>query len=79
MEVSAKPQAPAILPHKRGPRDPLNRRLGGPRSRSGRFERDKSFYHAGIRTQNLPVSRVVTILTTLVCKTTINSAHTEIK
>jgi hypothetical protein len=36
MEVSCQLQAPADLPQQKSPWYPLNRRLGGPQSRSGR-------------------------------------------
>jgi hypothetical protein len=41
MEVSGQLHAPAALPPGKSPRYPLDRRLGGPQSRSGRFGEEK--------------------------------------
>jgi len=43
MEDSCQLHAPAALPHGKRPLYPLNRRLGGPRSRSGHSGEDKHF------------------------------------
>ena len=45
MEISGKIHAPAALSAGKNPPYPLNRRLGGPQSQSGRFEEDKSLFH----------------------------------
>jgi hypothetical protein len=56
MEVSGQLHAPAALPPEKSPRYPFYRRLGGPQSRSGRYEELKIFYPTGTRT---PPPRVV--------------------
>jgi hypothetical protein len=43
MEVSGQLQAPAALPPEKEPLLPLDRRLGGPQSRSGRGGEEKNF------------------------------------
>jgi hypothetical protein len=42
MDVSGQFHAPATLPLGENPRYPLERRLGGPRSRSGRDGKEKN-------------------------------------
>jgi hypothetical protein len=42
MEVSGQLQAPAALPQGKSPWYPLDRRLGGPQSRSGRGGEEKN-------------------------------------
>jgi hypothetical protein len=42
MEVSGQLHAPAALPHGKSPWYPLDRRLGGPQSRSGRGGEEKN-------------------------------------
>jgi hypothetical protein len=42
MEVSGQFHAPAALPQGKGPWYPLDRRLGGPQSRSGRGGEEKN-------------------------------------
>jgi hypothetical protein len=50
LEVSRQLHAPAALPPGKGPRYPLDRRLGGPQSRSGRFGEQKIIDPTGTRT-----------------------------
>jgi hypothetical protein len=51
MEVSGQLQAPAaLLPWENRPRYPLDMRLGGPQSRSGRCGVEKNVAPAGILT-----------------------------
>ena len=38
MEVSGQPQVPVVVPHKTALLDPLNRKVGGSRTRSGCFK-----------------------------------------
>jgi hypothetical protein len=45
--VSGQLHAPAALATGKGPRSPLDRRLGGPQSRFGRREEEKILYPAG--------------------------------
>jgi hypothetical protein len=54
---------PRPLTHWKGRRCRLNRRLGEPQSRSGRFGEDKSA-SAGIRTPDSQARVLVTVLTT---------------
>jgi hypothetical protein len=49
LEVSGQLHAPAALPPGKSPRYPFYRRLGGPQSRSGRYEEVKIFYPTGTR------------------------------
>jgi hypothetical protein len=42
MEASGQPNAPAALPQGKSPWYPLDRRLGGPQSRSGRGVKEKN-------------------------------------
>jgi hypothetical protein len=50
MEVSGQFHAPASFPPGgKSPRYPLDRRLGGPQSRSGRGDEEKEFYHCHCR------------------------------
>jgi hypothetical protein len=48
MEVSCQLHSLAALPPRKGPWNPLDRRLGGPQSRCGRGDEEKNF-------QTLPV------------------------
>jgi hypothetical protein len=50
--VSGQLHAPAALPPGKEPRYPLDRRLGGPQSRSGRFGEEKILDPTGTRTPN---------------------------
>jgi hypothetical protein len=53
MEVSGQLHAPAALPQGKSPRYPLDRRLGGPQSRSGRGGEEKNSQPPqGIELQN---------------------------
>jgi hypothetical protein len=52
--------APAVLPRAKGPRYPLDRRLGGPQSRSGLFGEVKILDPTGTRTPTLSVVQPVT-------------------
>jgi hypothetical protein len=54
MEVSGQPQASAAFPLGKSLRNPLNRRLGGPRRKFGLLGTDKDLAHAGIRTPDCP-------------------------
>jgi hypothetical protein len=50
LEVSGQLHAPAALPPGKSPRYPFYRRLGGPQSRSGRYEEENIFDPTGTRT-----------------------------
>jgi hypothetical protein len=66
LEFSGQFHAPAIVFPGTEPQYPLNIRLGGPQSRSGRcLENKKSLAPTGIRKPDRPPGSVVTILPTL--------------
>jgi hypothetical protein len=50
MKVSGQLQGPAALPRRNRPRYPLDGRVGGPRSRSGRCGEEENLAPVGIRT-----------------------------
>jgi hypothetical protein len=64
MEVSGHFHAPAALSSRKEPRYPLDRRLGGPQSRSGRDGENKNSNHCIFRQLNpgRPGCSVVTVL-----------------
>jgi len=52
MEVSGPLQAPLDLPQGKNPRYPLNRRMGGPQSWTGRGDEKKKIHHCTFRELN---------------------------
>jgi hypothetical protein len=55
--VSDQFHAPATLPREKSPRYPLDRKLGGPQSRSGRRGEEKNLDPTGTRTPTRLSSR----------------------
>jgi hypothetical protein len=65
MEVSSQLDAPVTYPQGKSPRYPLDRRLGGPQSRSGRGGEEKDVPSSAEHQPGRPSHILVTILTEL--------------
>jgi hypothetical protein len=66
MEVSGQLHAPAALPQGKSPCCPLDRRLGGPQSRSGRGGEEKNiFYSCRESNPGRPATSLIIVLTGL--------------
>jgi hypothetical protein len=65
MEVSGQLHVPVALPHReRAPRWPLDRKLGGPQSRSGRCGEEQNLSSAGYGTPAVQLAAIATELFT---------------